>query len=353
MNSVIDPVFWDECDFPPSDQALFDAVNANDPAAIKARLDAGVPADQMRGDAEGKTPVIRAIEGARHGCLRVLLDSGADVHLADTDYRSPLRWALHKQDIDSVGILLEHGADPYYEACSTGPDGKSYEASVTDLFIASQGDPAIAQIVAEASRKFKICEMLRTARAGDPNDIPGIAKLLDEGCPVNVLDEHGRTALMYACTDRYNVLVKLLLDHGADPEMSACDGETKPLYLACVGRLPPADPEIVQMLIDHGANPRFVSKEGYTYMHAAATSGSEAVMKLIAMHHGASVTAETKDGQSPLGRAIEYGNKDAIPVVESVVEWHKGYLDGLARDATQLNSPLRPSKRLSLALKPR
>jgi ankyrin repeat protein len=283
--------------------------------------------------------------------MRLLLEAGADVHLHDDDCRSPLRWALHKQDPESVRLLLEHGADPFFKSCFAA-GGSKFEETVTDLFIASQGAPAIAKMVEDASHKFKLCNHLREASSKEPNDLAAMAKLLDEGCPVDIKDAEDRTALMYVCVDQDSAAVKLLLDHGANPEIAMRDGDTTAMYFACAVprrrlKLGP-DPAIVQMLIDHGGNPRRVCRNGQTLMHAAAATGSEEIMQLIAKH-GVSPTATTNDGQSPVERAIEYGNAAAVPVVEGVVEWHKGYIEDLAQEATQLRTSVQPLKRLSFA----
>lgn len=349
MTCLLRERFADE-NTPPRDPALFAAVIANNPDVVAARLDAGASPDQPLGDDQGKTPLIHAMEGGHVNCARLLLEAGADVHLIDSEYRSPLRVALHRQDAGCVRLLLEHGADPYFHAIGKRPDGARYEGAVTDLFIASEGDPAIAAMVLEASHKFELCHLLRETKASEPNDIPAITALLDRGCPVDIKDNHDRNALMYACIDKDPALVKLLLDRGADPEITMNDGGTTALLFACHGSDSSVD--VVKMLLEHGANPRRVGPRGYTMMHAAATSGNEEIMKLIAMH-GASTRATMSNGQSPAAYAIEYGLPAAAPVAEGVARWHEGYIAELAEDAIKLKQATKPLPRLRLAPKPR
>lgn len=346
MTSLTPECFADETT-PPRDPALFAAAIAGDPHAVAARLDAGASPDQPLGDDAGKTPLIYALEGGHLNCARLLLEAGADVHLLDREYRSPLRVALHRQDAGCVRLLLEHGADPYFLAIGKRPDGTSYSGAVTDLFVASEGDPAIAAMVQEASHKFELCHLLRETKANEP-DIPAVTALLDAGFPVDIKDNKDRNVLMYACIRKNRDLVKLLLDHGANPEITMRDGDTTALFFACHGR--GTDVDVVKMLLDHGANPRRVGQRGYTLMHAAATSGNEEIMKLVAMH-GASATATLTNGQTPGAYAIEYGNPAAAPVAERVAEWHKGYIKDLAKDATHLGQPTQPLRRLRLAPK--
>jgi ankyrin repeat protein len=66
------------------------------------------------------------------------------------------------------------------------------------------------------------------------------------------LDSVGQSPLSYASQGGYLHIVRLLLDHGADPnsaEGGAADGLA--LYLACAGN----HPEVARLLVEHGANP--------------------------------------------------------------------------------------------------
>jgi ankyrin repeat protein len=337
---------------PPFDQALFDAVIANDPAAVKARLDAGVDPDQIRGDAEQKTPLVRAVKGGCHECMRLLLAAGADVHLVDPHYRSPLRIALHRHDAEAARILLEHGADPLFAAASTRANGTDYNSVVTDIDVAEEGDPALAQTVIEASHKFQLCRLLRETPASKPNDIAAITALLDKGCPIDIKDENDRTALMYACIDKDFPLVKLLLDRGANPNVTMHDGDCTALHFAC-GDFREPNLDVIRILLEHGADPHKVSKQGRTLIHCAARSRNEGVMKLL-VEKGVSPLMRDKRGMTPAEAYVrdQMGKGDDVSgVMTRVEEWHHNVIDMIAHDATQLKAPVQPLKKLHFAPK--
>ena len=89
-------------------------------------------------------------------------------------------------------------------------------------------------------------------------DVDEVKKLLREGIPVDFMHDHdGHTALHYACmnmslpqkgkTFDAAAVVKLLLEHGADPEITDNEGVT-PLMTACQKAFAPA----VKLLLEAG-----------------------------------------------------------------------------------------------------
>ncbi|MEZ0223002.1 MAG: ankyrin repeat domain-containing protein [Alphaproteobacteria bacterium] len=331
---------------PPVDERLFSAVIANDPAGVKARLDAGINPDQPRGDHHQKTPLIHAAEGGCYECMRLLLEAGADVHLVGEDFRTPLRIAIERQDAQCVRLLLDHGADPGSTAVTKRPDGTKYAAGTTDLQVAGESTPEIMQIVSEADRKFAL---IRMAQEKVPPDPAAVQALLAGGIPVDLRDDNGHTALMQACINRHTAVVRLLLEYGANPEVTM-DTATTALYFACKNTNRPPAPDIVKMLIDHGANPFRQGADGETLMHVAVTSGSGDIMKIL-VAAGVSLKAGDKKGVTPRDAAVSYRKGSYVPVVDEVIEWD---LDHITKDAIKLRAPLRPMKKLRLvAPKPR
>ncbi len=357
MDGVEYSVFCDEQGLPPADVALFDAVRNNDLAALKSRIDAGIDLNQPRGDGRGegigRSPLTLAIELNHYDCMRMLLDAGANVHFSTEDYLSPLRVALHQQDAASVQILLDHGADPFYFAGTKRADGTEYGKAVTDLEVAAEGDQALAQMVEDAAPKFELCHLLETTKPTEPNDIAAITALLDRGCPVNIKDNEGRNALIYACVDADAPLIRLLLDRGADPNLTMNDGETTAFHYAVACHNSNAG--IVRMLLDAGADLHNMSKSGRTMMHSAARSGNQEILQLLA-ERGLSPEARDAKGHTPASAFVadQMGTDDDIhPVMDRVVAWRENLIETISRDATQLAAPVQPMKKLRFAPKTR
>ena len=84
------------------------------------------------------------------------------------------------------------------------------------------------------------------------------------------------SALMEACMDGHVQVVKLLLDHGAQVNMSG-DSYESPLTLsACGGHL-----ELATLLLDRGANVEVINEEGYTALMEGRTTKIDRSDKLI------------------------------------------------------------------------
>lgn len=332
----------------PFDQALFDAVIANDPAALRARLAAGVPPDHPSGDLNRMTPLIYAILGGFHDCMRLLLDAGADVHLIDGQKgRTPLRAAIQMQDETAVKMLLDYGADPGFASGGARPDGTQYGGVVTDEQIAQEGDPGIAALVIAARVKFKVNELARANSA----DIDAVRALLEAGAPVDIKNHNGQTALMYACLHRNADMVKLLLEHGADTEITWRQGGSTALRLAVGAHMKKPDLPIVKMLLAHGADLHKTDARGRSMIHAAVTGANEDIIKIV-VENGLSLTARDAEGRTPIDAAAEWGSGDeAAPVVEKVAAWRAEGLEEIGRNAVRLDNPVKPLKKLSLAMK--
>jgi ankyrin repeat protein len=59
-----------------------------------------------------------------------------------------------------------------------------------------------------------------------------VAALLDAGANVNKQDKNQWSSLMWAMTNRHKSIAKLLLDHGADPDVKSSSGRTAHDFLA-------------------------------------------------------------------------------------------------------------------------
>jgi ankyrin repeat protein len=128
-------------------------------------------------------------------------------------------------------------------------------------------------------------------------DADCVHRLLESGADPNVKNESGATALMWA-TDSLEK-TQLLIEHGADVNAVSDIGRT-PLLVAA-GRS--GSSAVVKLLLDHGANPsaHSVTLNGVmTPLAEAAYVGDEAVVKML-LDRGADLKAA---GINPLAFAI-------------------------------------------------
>jgi len=121
--------------------------------------------------------------------------------------------------------------------------------------------------------------------------VDDVKALLREGIPVDFMHDHyGDTALHYACMNQTHIekgknidaakVVKMLLEHGADPEITDNEGAT-PLMMACQKAFAPA----VKLLLDAGVQTERKQangvSRGMTALDCARRSKCEACVKLL------------------------------------------------------------------------
>lgn len=118
-------------------------------------------------------------------------------------------------------------------------------------------------------------------------DVALMRTLLDGGADPNARNDAGATALMWATNDLEKT--RLLLDRGAKADVKSDDGRT-PLLIAA-GQ--PGASAVVKLLLDHGANPS-VKAPGLggetTPLLEAATIGDAAIVRLL-VERGADLNA--------------------------------------------------------------
>jgi ankyrin len=265
------------------DTALMMASRTGKPNAVKVLLDSGarVDARETWGDT---TPLMWAVAEGNHAVVRMLIDRGADVNARSkfvpsatgrgfegatpvaarpnqsveenaSGLLTPLMFAAREGDLESARMLVAAGA----EINARGGDGKDalglaifnggYDVASFLIDNSANVNQADAQrftplFWAVDRRNMETAPNFPWVVTTDP--LPLIKKLLDAGADVNALvnntprarmrDGSPRivfaTALMRAAFSGDIELVKLLLAHGAKPNIISRDNETM-LMAAC------------------------------------------------------------------------------------------------------------------------
>lgn len=142
------------------------------------------------------------------------------------------------------------------------------------------------------------------------NDPERVRELMASGLPVETEEVDGSTLLLTAAERGETRIVKILLDQGANPNVTAERyGHRSPLHWAAEN----FDIESIRALLDRGANINATDDYGRTaLMQAASTTDRETVKSLI--EHGANVNYKSQDGSSALALARRdrdvAGNRD-------------------------------------------
>jgi uncharacterized protein len=244
---------------------------------------------------------------AREGNLemaRILVDAKADLSRASANGTPPIVVAITNNHIELAMYLLEKGADP----------------NLADNFW--KRTPLFAAV---EMRNFDFTRDTAppVPDARDPMDL--IKALLAKGAnqnartnttPVrgfmqvsaNWVSFDGQTPFLRAALAGDITLMRLLLEHGADPKITTNDGSTALMAAAGVNwvvsqtysRSDDEYLEAAKLCIEKGNDVNAVdSRTGITAMHGAANRGFDAMVKLLAQH-GAKLDVKDKQGRTPM-----------------------------------------------------
>ena len=176
-----------------------------------------------------------AAENRDNDALRLLLKQKTGINAIQPDGTTALHWAAHWNDLESVDLLLQAGADPKI-ANRYGATPLSEAASL--------GNAPMIEALLKAGADAKALTtpdgetvLMTAARAGN---VDAVKILLDHGADVNARENYkGQTALMWAAAERHSEVVKVLLEHGADWKVRSFDRPTKLPKLSAASSVSP------------------------------------------------------------------------------------------------------------------
>ena len=127
-----------------------------------------------------------------------------------------------------------------------------------------------------------------------------VQRLLEKGADVNAKDVAHETPLMYACVGGHADIAIQLIRHGADVHSASDDG-VRAIHIACTK---PKFEKVVQMLLDRGADPNVVDDEGDTPLHVVAGNNRIELVEIIGTKD---LDVQNKKGNTPLMVACDEG----------------------------------------------
>ena len=216
--------------------------------------------------------------------------------------------------LKSVLFLLSRGADPNSQ-CDLSVGAKPICLAV------KHGDKKIGEPVIEKIVAALIAHGADVNYAGSGmsplhwaalHGRTEIAKLLiAKGAKIDMVNVNGATPLHVAATYGSLDVVKVLLACGADVNVRQKDdyGYATALQSAIVGDSSLEKfTAIVKLLLEHDADPNIPTKGGYSPLGTAAFRGRIDMVKLL-IAHGAKINSRDKDGNTPLKLAIKKGHR--------------------------------------------
>uniref|UniRef100_A0A6C0B378 Uncharacterized protein n=1 Tax=viral metagenome TaxID=1070528 RepID=A0A6C0B378_9ZZZZ len=136
---------------------------------------------------------------------------------------------------------------------------------------------------------------------------------IDHLIDINRQDDEGNTALNFASHNGFTEIANLLIENGADLNMSNKKNTLFPLAAAIYFERR----DIAKMLISaEGINVNAQLARGSSALHLACQKGYIDIVELL-LNKGANVNIRNRSGETPLQTAIDYENKDIIELLQS------------------------------------
>ncbi|KAI1722541.1 ankyrin repeats (3 copies) domain-containing protein [Ditylenchus destructor] len=332
-------------DIPTKDNctALHVAVQSGQASVVETLLGYGANV-HVRGGQIGETALhVAALSKSDIECAQMLLKSGAQPNVKQSDGQTPLHIASRSGNVDMIRLMLSEGADPQIKANN----------GETPLHVAAK------------NCHFGVVELIlqNLSQMTDPPDVKAY---------VNSLTEDGETSIHYASQvltsqahfkDEDAKLMSILLDFGGEPErqtftnnetaMHMCaNSGNEAVLLAMVNKIGPGLTTIVQnkkskggwsplleacarghvgvaqILLLHHARIDVFDDSGRTALHLAAANGHVQLTQLL-LQNKAFVNSKTKSGEAPLHLAAMNGH---MKVVNLLVQAYQASLEAITLD---------------------
>ncbi len=262
----------------------------------------------------GWTALMYAAREGAVSAARALVAAGADPNITDPDGTSALIFTIINGHYDVTSVLLDHGADPnlpdrtgmtpLYAAVDIHTVATTFGRPDPPPMVLAGSVPAIEALLAhraDPNARLKTRILKRVYNPGDPR--------LGEGA----------TSFMRAARAGDVAVMRLLLEHGADPALTQQNGNT-PIILAAGISAKGNNPdrgteqsaiEAIKLCLDLGADINATNNAGDTAVHVAL--GNPAIVRFLA-GHGARLDVRNKRGRTPLEAALAARDIDEATV---------------------------------------
>ncbi|CCT65374.1 related to ankyrin [Fusarium fujikuroi IMI 58289] len=278
--------------------ALVEAASVGDLTLVETLIQQGATVDSS--DDTGQTALMEASKRGDPQIVKLLLEKKADVNRKDHNCDTTIIKACIGGDPSVIELLLEANAQLEFTNAARetvlSNVGRSCGESIIKRLLRHSTDPATRDrhsgyVLASASKDGRL-------------DI--VSSILEDAAFKPAL-EYLNLALSKSCSAGNDKVVKLLIDHGANPNTNLELIESPETLLTRAIR--EGDDAIVLLLLDAGINCENENKARRGPIHAAASTGTKLMVQSL-IDKGFSVNHRASIGLMPLDFAMRREDKD-------------------------------------------
>jgi ankyrin repeat protein len=250
--------------------ALLFAARQGQIEATKALLDGG--ADINQPDSDGNNAIVLALLNSHYDLAQMLIDRGADPNVAAKDGRTPLYTAVEMHDVDWSPLPARKVEDKT-AALDIVKSLLAKGANVNAQLTAASPIAKVAQDLGDRTLNTGATPFMRAARSGD---VAVMKLLLEHKADPKLANKNGLTALSVAAGLNWSDKIK-----GSDDEAL----------------------EAVKLCAELGLDVNAATEQGDTALHGAALRGVDSIVTFL-VEKGAKLNTENKAGLTPLDIAV-------------------------------------------------
>jgi ankyrin repeat protein len=249
----------------------------------------------------GMTPLLFAVRDGNFEMARFLLDSGARISESSGNHTSPLLIALLNGQVGLASYLLDRGADP------NAADAYGREALFAAIDLRNFNHDKYGDLPTDGKDPMELIRAL-LKKGADVNaktdTVPVHGLMQFDASWVNF---DGQTSFVRAALSGDIEVMRLLLEHGADPNLATTQGTTALMAASGINWIPGqtyshSEDEYVQavkLCLERAAEVNATNSLGLTAIHGAANRGWESIIKILA-EQGAKLDPKDNEGRTPM-----------------------------------------------------